>query len=546
VPEERRLAQMVITVGGTRLPAERYELVSLARVEESVHLPDSFVLRLADPHFELFDRMAFPMGSAVEIGFAAEGDPTVVTRGEVTALAVEQGAGGLHELVVSGMDVGHRLSRGPKTRSFQQMTDADIVNRIAADYGFEVDADATSEVHEYVLQSSQSDYAFLKQRGDRIGFDLWVAEGKLHFKRRPQAAASPPILTWGENLHKFKVRFSSVERCDEVVVRAWDPASKAAIVGRATQGDLGSDAPGARQVSDASHSAFGEVRRFAGQFPMSTQAEADALAQSLLLKASGEEVVVRGEAAGNPLIAAGAEVEIRAVGQKLSGRYRITSAEHVYGSSTPYVTRFVCGGKGPGGLVDLVGGAERRGWGSLVVGVVTNCDDPLSLGRVKVKFPSLTDDDESGWARVVSPGGGASRGLQCVPEVNDEVLVGFEHDDKRRPLVLGGLHNGKDAPPVQAVEGGKVVTRTWKSRSGHVVQLSDKDGDGTITVALGDARSSLSLKKDTSTLEAADTLVVRANKIQIQATGDLELKGASVKVEASGQVKIQGSRVEIN
>jgi phage protein D/phage baseplate assembly protein gpV len=552
VAEERRLAQAVITLDGARLPAEMYELLSLIRVEESVQLPDAFVLRFADPHFELFDQMKFRIGTKLDIALSGEGDPVTVTRGEVTALSVEQGTGGAHELVVSGLDVTHRLVRAPKTKSFLNMTDADIASQIAAEHGFDTDIDPTSEVHDYVLQSSQSDYAFLRVRADRIGYDLWVADGKLHFKKKPKAAVTPPVLRWGANLHKFRVRFASAERADEVTVRGWDPVKKAAIVGRATEGDLGTVASAAGELRDAARSAFGQISRFAGQFPIYNQAEADALAQSLMLKASGDEVVVRGEATGDPLIAAGADVDVQQVGTKLSGTYRITSVEHVYGAGTPYVTRFVCGGKDPAGVTDLLmgsgnGSGEKRGWGSLVIGIVTNNDDPMKHARVKVKFPSLSDTDESNWAKVAAPGGGKDRGFQCIPEVGDEVLVGFEHDDKRRPIVIGGLWNSSDPPPEDVVKGGEVKTRAWVSRKRHVILLRDEDWQGGVTVSTSDPETSLTLVDDGNVaLKGTEEVQVTARKILVKAGQELVLEGTNVSIKASGQVSIKGSQVGIN
>src|SRR4051812_31769405 len=86
--------------------------------------------------------------------------------------------------------------------------------------------------------------------------------------------------------------------------------------------------------------------------------------------------------------------------------------------------------------------AERTGriYG-VVVGVVTNNQDKEGLGRVKVKFPWLSDADESNWARIATPMAGASRGVFFLPEVDDEVLVVFEQGLVSRPYVLGGLWN---------------------------------------------------------------------------------------------------------
>ena len=89
---------------------------------------------------------------------------------------------------------------------------------------------------------------------------------------------------------------------------------------------------------------------------------------------------------------------------------------------------------------------DRRFYG-VVIGVVTNNHDPRSLGRIKVKFPWLSADNESNWARVASLMAGKGRGALFLPEVDDEVLVMFEHGYMEHPYVVGALWNGKDTPP---------------------------------------------------------------------------------------------------
>ena len=551
VPDENRLDAVEITVDDRPLAAELYSVLTLVRVEESVQLPDTFAFRFDDPNFELFDANTFSLGTRVAIAFRAEGELVTVTNGEVTAISVEQGPGGLHELVVTGLDATHRLFRVPRTRSFVQMTDADIATQVAGEHGLDADVGATGEVHPYVLQAGQSDGSLLADRARRIGFDVWITDRTLHYKPRPQAAVTPPKLVWGENLHRFRVRFSCTDRCDEVMVRGWDPSGKRVLLGRATEGDTGTTAPAATDLNGSARRAFGRTTRVATHFPVSTQGEADALASSLLLRATGGEVVARGEASGDPLLAAGAEVTVDRMGERMSGRYVITSVTHSYGSGSPYVSRFECGGKEPASLVDLagVGGAAsggRRDWRSVVIGVVTNCDDPERLGRVKVKFPTLSDDDESAWGRTVSPGGGPSRGLQCLHEVGDEVAVAFEHGDPDRPVILGGLWSSEDPPPDrQAVANGKVDVRVWASRSGHRLELDDRP-DGRVTLALGDGDCSLALNRAESTLTGVQRLVVEGQEVDVTAHRKLTLKAPQIEIAADAEVKVSGGIIRLN
>lgn len=118
----------------------------------------------------------------------------------------------------------------------------------------------------------------------------------------------------------------------------------------------------------------------------------------------------------------------------------------------------------------------------VVVGVVTNLDDPDSLGRVKVSYPWLSDDAESPWARVMTPMAGGDRGMVFRPEVGDEVLVLFEHGDTRFPYVVGSVWNGTDQPPQNRGSDADNDIRLIRSRSGHEIVFDDTSGSEKIVI----------------------------------------------------------------
>ncbi len=195
-------------------------------------------------------------------------------------------------------------------------------------------------------------------------------------------------------------------------------------------------------------------------------------------------------------------------------------------------------------------------WG-VVVGLVTNNQDPEKLGRVKVKFPWLSDTDESFWARVATPMAGKNRGLYLLPEVDDEVLVAFEHGQVEFPYILGALWNGKDTQP-ESNGDGKNNMRSLTSRSGHVVRLDDTDGSEKIEIIdkTGKNKMTFSAADNTITIAADADITIQSNTGKVKLVGQgIELSSqAEVKIEASstadlkanGQTTIKGATVNIN
>jgi len=207
-----------------------------------------------------------------------------------------------------------------------------------------------------------------------------------------------------------------------------------------------------------------------------------------------------------------------------------------------------------------------------VVGVVTNNQDPDELGRVKVKIPSISSDEESAWARVTSPMAGSDRGLFYLPEVDDEVLLAFEYGDISRPFVIGSLWNGVDKPPEKNSDG-KNNIRMIKSRSGHVISLNDEDGKEKIEIIDKSGENSISIdtEKNTITITAKDEikivtadgkisieakeakltvkekLEIKAKELKIETDSNIEIKsGADLKLEASGNLDAKGSAINLN
>jgi uncharacterized protein involved in type VI secretion and phage assembly len=176
--------------------------------------------------------------------------------------------------------------------------------------------------------------------------------------------------------------------------------------------------------------------------------------------------------------------------------------------------------------------ADGRYFG-VVVGVVTNNRDPDDMHRVKVRFPWLNQDDESNWARVASAMAGNGRGAYFLPEVDDEVLVAFEHGSVEHPYVIGSLWNGKDAAHESNANGSN-DNRGFKSRSGHVVRLCDKAGQETIEIIdkTGQNKIVISASDNSIAIEAQGDISITS------ATGKLTLSGVGIEIDSKAGVTV--------
>src|SRR5690606_12008749 len=162
----------------------------------------------------------------------------------------------------------------------------------------------------------------------------------------------------------------------------------------------------------------------------------------------------------------------------------------------------------------------------VVVGLVTDLNDPEWLARIKVEYPWLPEGSESTWARLATPLAGPELGFYFLPEVGDEVLVAFEMDDIRRPYVLGFLWNGDNAPPSDDPN-----IRLIHTVSGHKITLDDTGGSEQIKI------------EDSS---GTNTIVLNKDGVTIESSGDVTIKGLNINLEATAKLTAKGQPIHLN
>ncbi|MEG4173918.1 MULTISPECIES: phage baseplate assembly protein V [unclassified Microcoleus] len=198
-------------------------------------------------------------------------------------------------------------------------------------------------------------------------------------------------------------------------------------------------------------------------------------------------------------------------------------------------------------LQDANEGSDR--FYGVTVGIVTNNKDEEGLGRVKVKFPWLSETDESYWARVLTPMAGKQRGLYFLPEVDDEVLVAFDRGDISSPYILGGLWNGQDKPPESNTDG-KNNLRVIKSRSGHQIILDDTENAEKITIRDGTGKNQIVIdsKNNSISIEGEKDISIKAKgKISLESSdGDISIKCKNLAIQTQQNCEIKAnSKVEV-
>jgi uncharacterized protein len=319
--------------------------VSSVSVEHCINAADSFGFSVNNPYdpargdFAWSDDPMFDVGTEVAVRMGYGNRMETMTLGMITSVRVSFPAGGGAKLDVSGYDLSHRMAKGKRQRSWSGKKHSEIVQQIAGEYSFTPDVEDSVVVHPLVKQDDASDYEFIIQLAGLNGFEVFMTEKTMHF-RKPARSVEPVVsLTWGRALSAFAPEVNVAAQVTQVKVIGWDPGTKTEIVGTAAGGDEDGKTAGRKSGSEVAGQAYPapvvqEIRR-----PVFSQAEADHVAKACLNKLAEELVSGTGECIGLPILRPGTRILLDGLGRKFSKAYYIEKTSHAVGTSG-YKTTF--------------------------------------------------------------------------------------------------------------------------------------------------------------------------------------------------------------
>ncbi|GAA3602117.1 VgrG-related protein [Kineosporia mesophila] len=559
-----------VRVGGTELPPRLAGLMVDAWVDASVNVPAAFRLAFSNPGGDMFGTFSvLAVGAKAELIPVTDGRPgKPLLTGEITGVEMDVDAAG-RSVVVRGYDPGHRLLRNRRVAGYPNQTASEIVRRVARQNGLNLGTiDATRTVYALATQPNVTDWEFLARLARENDVNLYFDRlGKLQFTALRAASGapagstparrSPYVLEFGANTLNGRAGVTAGGQVKTVSVRGWDVKTRKPLVQDASAtrtDDIQADITPGELISK-----FGASEVVDASVPYGTQSQVRHAATALAGDLAGSFAEVELTVTGDPELQPGTPVALKNAGYPFEGKYTVTGVRHVFASGRPYTTQVSVTGRQFRSLYGLASGGEPApAMNGVVVALVSNVQDPLKMGRVKLQFPWLSDSYESDWARVAQFGGVAGGGLM-LPDVRDEVLVAFDRGNLEHPYVLAGLYNGVDRPTPDPdrtdavnLRSGDVNWRSLSDRSGNMLELMDtragnrgvrlRSGDGALTVHLDRGRTSLSI-------DSRGTVRIHGSRsVEVASEGDLTLRaGRAVNIQAGAAVNVNAAgRIAMN
>lgn len=287
-----------------------------------------------------FDRSVIDFGKRLQVRAGSGDDAVSLFDGRITGLEARYPAHQAPELTVLAEDRLQDLRMTRRTRSFEDVTDADLVRQVAGDHGLTPSVDLPGPTHRHLAQVNQSDLAFLLDRCRLLDADLWVEDRTLHAVARSRRGGRPISMTQGRELHELTVIADLAHQFTALHLSGWDAQAKEAAVHEATDSALGSELGGDRSGARVLAAAFGERAQVIVHAGPWNADEARAAGDAVFREGARRFVHGHGVADTQLGLAVGRSAAIDGVGPLFDGTYTITEVTHTFDAARGMRTAF--------------------------------------------------------------------------------------------------------------------------------------------------------------------------------------------------------------
>jgi len=549
---------VVITSGGNEVP-EPVQLLSL-EIHRGVNTVPYARLVVMDgdmfgKDFPLSDTDLFKPGALLQIdaGYGLERER--LFKGVVVRHGLQVSGDNEARLTIECRDEAVRMTVGRKNANHLARTDSEIIEALAGAAGLQAEVEATPLTYTELAQHYCSDWDFMLARAEANGLLVIVDDGAIAVKAPNVSADAVLSVTYGQDLIDFSADIDARTQYASAHAVSWDPKTQAAALGASAapaslnaQGDLDS-------ATLAGVIGLASMRIQAGA-PLAKEALTQ-WAKAMQLKAGLARVRGRMRFQGSAKARVGTLVQLTGMGARFSGSVYLSGVHHEivdgnwtteaeFGlSPTWFVERPDVRAPAAAGLLPGVEGLQ--------VGVVLKLDgDPDGEHRIQVSVPVLQAEHAGVWARLVQFHASDGIGTFFVPEIGDEVVLGYFGNDPSHPVVLGSLYSSKRVPPyaLAAPNDTKAIVTRCRSK----IEFDEKDKVITITtpgankIVISDTDKSISLKDQNGNevkLAPAGITLDSPKDIQLTAKGRIVLDAiGAVSIASKADVAAKGLNVE--
>lgn len=501
-----------------------------------------------------------------------------------------------HQVAIDGQDCtlqvecreyAFQTTQNKRNHVFLNKKDSEAINEIVGTYSnLTATATATDTTHNELVQYYCSDWDFIRSRADANGLVV-ICDGKAVRVEKPKVAGESTLkVTYGTDLWEFSGELSAAEQQGHITVQGWDPATQQIVEAQSSSPTLNDQGDFLQnQLSNAVSNA-----EYAIQTPGADKSLLETWANARQLRAGLARIKGSCKFSGHANAEPGMLLELAGLGSRFNGQAYVGGIEHVLDEEGWHTTAIL--GLSAENITEtpqataLPASGLVPGIHGLHVGVVSKLDsDPAGEYRIEVEMPLFNSDSQKLWARLSHAWASNTYGSFHIPDIGDEVVLGFFNGDPNHAVVLGSLYSSKQKPAYELTAENNM--RSIKSKSGIVIELEEQDKVVRVTTPAGNsiemsdhdksikitdannnkvelansgiliesaaaivmkAKTEITIEAGTAlAANAKTTLAMKATNIEAKADAALTVKGnAKAEISATGQTVVRGAMVMIN
>ena len=554
-------ATFTIKINGTSIPSELNVL--------SVHI-NKAVNRIAIAKITILDGEAntgtfdasssstFVPGEKISIECGYDSKNEIVFQGIITSQSIR-----IDEIVGSALEVECRdeaikMIVGRKSLTFSKQKDSDIISSIIGTYsGLTAKVTATTTSWPEQVQYYVSDWDYIMARAESNGMLITTLNGTVTVAP-PDANTSPVLnVSYGNGLMQFNATMNAITQLDTVKASSWDYKNQAIASMQSTNNVAGPGNISSKKLSEVVGLLEYQIQTTA---PLEN-ADLTNWAKAQLIKSEYSKIQGEAKFQGTNLVNPSNYITLTGLGDRFNGDHFISSVTHDL-SEGNWITEISIGlsplwfTEEPDVMAPSASGLLPGARG-IFNGTVKKIDsDPDSQCRILVTVPLFDTNGEGIWARLSNFYSTNGAGVFFLPEVGDEVIIGFLNEDPRYPIILGSVYSSSNLKPYEGLTPNeKNSIKAIVSKSKIAIEFDDENvvwtlstpNKNTIIVSDKDKQITIKDQNDNSVVMSSSGITIKSAKdINIEATQNVNIKGnQGVSIASSGgDVAISGLNIK--